>query len=300
MQRFLLPFAGLLAMVPALPANAQPAEAAAPADWTAACKDWDDWDKPGPPFRIHANSWYVGTCGIAAILVTSRQGHVLIDSGTEKGADVVAANIRRLGFRLKDVKLLLHSHEHFDHVGGHEALRRLTGAQVVASKEAAPALASGRDSHGDPQAGSLKPFAAMPVGRIVADGEAVRLGPLTLTAHATPGHTPGALTWTWTSCARGQRGCRRIVYADSLSAISADAYRFSDHPAYVATFRAGIAKLPSLPCDILLTPHPSASALRERLASGSLTEPQDQCQTYARNAGERLDERLAREAGAKP
>lgn len=297
MQRSLSLAAFVLAATHALPATAQ--SQAVPADWVAACKDWDDWDKPGPPFRIHANTWYVGTCGISAILVTSRQGHVLIDTGTEKGAEVVAANIRRLGFRLKDVKLLLHSHEHFDHVGGHEALRRLTGAQVIASKEAAPALESGRDSHGDPQAGGLKPFAAMPVARIVADGEAVRLGPLTLTAHATPGHTPGALSWTWTSCAQGRRDCRRIVYADSLSAISADAYRFTDQPAYVATFRTGIARVATLPCDILLTPHPSASALRERLERGPLTEPEGQCRSYARTAGERLDERLAREAGDK-
>ena len=277
-----------------------PAPPATSAGWVAACKDWDDWDKAGPPFRIHGNSFYVGTCGIAAILVTSPAGHVLIDSGTEKGAAVIAANIRRLGFRLKDVKLLLHSHEHFDHVGGHAVIQRLTGATVAASVAAAPVLESGRDSPEDPQAGMHAAMTPVKVGRRLADGEVVRLGGLALTTHATPGHTPGALSWSWTSCARSNRDCRRIAYADSLSAVSADTYRFSDHPTYLATYRNGVARVAALPCDILITPHPSASNLRSRLAAGALNVPPGQCATYARTIGERLDERLAREAKARP
>lgn len=277
-----------------------PAPPATPDGWVAACEDWDDWDKPGPPFRIHGNSFYVGTCGIAAILVTSPAGHVLIDSGTEKGAAVIAANIRRLGFRLKDVKLLLHSHEHFDHVGGHAVIQRLTGATVAASVAAAPVLESGRDSPEDPQAGMHAAMTPVKVGRRLADGEVVRLGGLALTTHATPGHTPGALSWSWTSCARSNRDCRRIAYADSLSAVSADTYRFSDHPTYLATYRNGVARVAALPCDILITPHPSASDLRSRLAAGALNVPPGQCATYARTIGERLDERLAREAKARP
>lgn len=291
-----------LAALPLLAgAKAPPAPPpATPAGWVAACKDWDDWDKAGPPFRIHGNSFYVGTCGIAAILVTSPAGHVLIDSGTEKGAGVIAANIRRLGFRLKDVKLLLHSHEHFDHVGGHAVIQRLTGATVAASAAAAPVLESGRDSPEDPQAGMHAAMAPVKVGRRLADGEVVRLGPIALTAHATPGHTPGALSWTWTSCAHGNRDCRRIALADSLSAVSAEAYRFSDHPAYLAAYRAGVARVAALPCDILITPHPSASDLRSRLAAGALAVPHGQCATYARTIGERLDERLEKEAKARP
>ncbi|MGH6728946.1 MAG: MBL fold metallo-hydrolase, partial [Sphingomicrobium sp.] len=94
--------------------------------WAAACKDNDKWDAPAPPVRIHGNSYYVGTCGIAAILITGNAGHVLIDGGTEQGADAIAENIRRLGFNLRDVKFLLHSHEHFDHVGGTSKLHRLS------------------------------------------------------------------------------------------------------------------------------------------------------------------------------
>ena len=111
--------------------------------FAAACKDWDEWDKPAPPVRIHANTFLVGTCGISAILITGSQGHVLIDGGTEAGADLIAANIRKLGFRLGDVKIILQSHEHNDHVGGIARLQQLTGAQVYASPVAAKVLATG-------------------------------------------------------------------------------------------------------------------------------------------------------------
>ena len=138
--------------------------------FAAACKDWDEWDKPAPPVRIHANTFLVGTCGISSILITGTQGHVLIDGGTEAGADLIAANIRKLGFRLSDVKIILQSHEHNDHVGGIARLQQLTGAQVYASPVAAKVLASGVASADDPQAGMQKPFPAVRVDRVIQDG----------------------------------------------------------------------------------------------------------------------------------
>ena len=133
-----------------------PVEAAGPA-FDAACEGSDDWDKPAPPVGVYGNTYYVGTCGISAILITSPQGHILIDSGTEAGAELVADNIRALGFRLTDVKYLLR-HEHHDHVGGMARLQRLTGAQIVASPAAASVLKTGAAGQGDPQAGTLKAF----------------------------------------------------------------------------------------------------------------------------------------------
>ena len=265
--------------------------------WAAACKDDDGWDTPAPPVRIHGNAYYVGTCGIAAILITDRAGHVLIDGGTELGADLIADNIRRLGFRIRDVKFLLHSHEHFDHVGGIAKLQRLSGATLVASAPAARVFETGAASADDPQAGMHKPFAAASVGRIIRDGEEVRLGDLMLTALATPGHTPGALSWRWVSCDGGV--CRTIVYADSLSPVSRDDYRFSDHPAYLAAYRAAIAKIAASPCEILLTPHPSASAMPERIARGETLLDEQGCRTYAGALTARLDERLSKEAAAR-
>jgi metallo-beta-lactamase class B len=265
--------------------------------WAGACDGSTDWNKPAPPVRIHGNTYLVGTCGISSILITGKAGHILIDSGTEKGADLVADNIRRLGFRLRDVRYLLHSHEHFDHVGGMARLQQLTGAQLVASPEAARVLQTGTAGQGDPQAGMHAPFPAARVDRIVHDGEQVRLGNIVLTALATPGHTPGALTWHWGSCDGGV--CRSIVYADSLTPVSRDDYRFSAHPGYLAQFRRSIAKVGALDCEILLTPHPSASHLRERLAPGQPLLDPNGCRDYAQGLSARLDERLAKEAAAK-
>lgn len=271
-----------------------PVETAGPA-FAAECKDWDEWDKPAPPVRIHGNSYLVGTCGIAAILITGTDGHILIDSGTEAGAELIAQNIRRLGFRLTDVKFLLHSHEHIDHVGGMARLQQLTGAQLVASAAAAAVFRTGAASSGDPQAGLHPPFRIASVDRVIADGETVRLGNLMLTAIATPGHTAGALSWHWGSCDGGN--CQRLVYADSLTPVSRDDYRFSDHPEVVAAFRASIARVAEVDCDILLTPHPSASDLRTRMmGDAALIDPKG-CRDYAASLMQKLEERLAKERG---
>jgi metallo-beta-lactamase class B len=269
-----------------------PIEQSGPA-WARACKDWDEWDKPAPPVRIHANTYLVGTCGISAILVTGSEGHVLIDGGTEEGAEVIAANIRQLGFKLGDVKYLLHSHEHLDHVGGLARLQALTGATVVASAPAARVIATGAASNDDPQAGMHKPFAPAVVGRAIADGGTVRLGNLQLTAMATPGHTPGALSWRWEDCDGGV--CRTMVYADSLSPVSRDDYRFSDHPAYLAAFRRSIATIAASRCEILLTPHPSASAMRDRMTRVKPLFDPDGCRKFAAERTKALEERLAKE-----
>ncbi len=276
-----------------------PASPTPPAAWPAACEDFDEWDKPGPPFRVHGNTYYVGTCGIAAILITGERGHILIDGGTEKGGAMIAANVERLGFRLRDVKLLLHSHEHIDHVGGLALLQQRSGAKLVASAQAAPVLASGIASSDDPQAGMHAPFPAAKVSSLLAASGKIVLGRLRLTALATPGHTPGALSWQWQSCEAGKQNCRWLVYADSLTPISSDSYRFSDHPSYVAAFRAGISRLAVLNCDILLTPHPSSSEMRTRLLAPSGLVDQAACRTYAANASQKLSKRLATEAGAK-
>jgi len=273
-----------------------PIETAGP-EFDAVCKGSDVWEKPAPPVRIFGNTYYVGTCGISSILITSAQGDILIDSGTEADADLIANNIRELGFRLSDVKYLLNSHEHFDHVGGMARLQQLTGAQLLASPAAAKVLRTGVASADDPQSGLSKPFPGARVDRIIQDGEMVRLGDTILTAVSTPGHTPGALTWRWGACDGGR--CRQIVYADSLTPVSRDNYRFSDHPAYLQAYRASIAKIAALDCDILITPHPSASGLPDRFALRAPLEDRNACRNYAASLTEQLDERLAKEASTK-
>jgi metallo-beta-lactamase class B len=269
-----------------------PIETAGPL-WALACENSDDWNKPAPPVRIHANTYLVGTCGISSILIAGSDGHILIDGGTEQGADLIAANIRSLGYRVEDIRFILVSHEHFDHVGGIARLQQMSGATVIASAPAAKVLESGVASPDDPQAGVLKPFPPVEVGRVIRDGEEVRLGNLMVTAMATPGHTAGAFSWRWESCEGGVY--RTIVYADSLTAVSREDYRFSDHPADVAAFRASIAKIANSPCEILLTPHPSASKTAERLALGRPLLDPTSCRTHAAELSAKLDERLAKE-----
>ena len=265
--------------------------------WAAACGDSTDWDQPAPPVRIHANTYLVGTCGISSILITGDEGHVLIDGGTEQGAEVIAANIRAIGFKLTDIRYLLISHEHFDHVGGIARLQQLTGATLVTSAPAEAVLNTGLPSIDDPQAGMHKPFPAASVGRLVKDGDEIRLGNLMLTAMTTPGHTRGATSWRWESCDGAE--CRTMVYADSLSAVSRDDYKFSAHPAYLAAYRASIAKIAAGRCEILLTPHPSASAMKERMTGKQPLFDLEGCKNYAAKVGKMLDERLAKEAAAK-
>ncbi|MFN2100495.1 subclass B3 metallo-beta-lactamase [Altererythrobacter sp. MF3-039] len=261
------------------------------------CEDWDDWAKPAPPFQILGNSWYVGTCGISAVLITGEQGHILIDSGVENAAAHVLANIRELGFEPEDVQYLLMSHEHFDHIGGHAAITEATGAQVVASAAAASVLRSGVVDKADPQALSNHPdMAPVSVSKIMGDGDLIELGPIKIMAHTTPGHTPGAISWTWNACnlAGEPPICRRIAYVDSLSPVSSDAYRFSDHPEYLAHFRASIAKVRDLPCDLLVTPHPSSGKMIAKMRDGTFGLP-SACEEYAEALGAALDRRLVKE-----
>jgi metallo-beta-lactamase class B len=270
------------------------------AQFASECEDWDEWEKPASPFRIHGNTYYVGTCGIAAILIVGPDGHVLIDSGTEGGSKVVEDNIAALGFSIDDVEAILTSHEHFDHVGGIERLQKMSGATVYTSAEAAPVLRTGKDNPRDPQAGLHDPMTPV-TGEIrtVADAGVLTVGEITITAIATPGHTLGAMSWRWESCAATD--CLDIVYADSLSPVSADDYRFTDHPEYVVTFRQGIARLRAIDaseCDMLLTPHPSASNMLARASAGTLQDGLT-CAEYASAAERRLDARLAREAAGE-
>ena len=247
-----------------------------------ACKDWDEWDKPAEPFLIHGNTWYVGTCGISAILIEGDDGLVLIDTGTAKGSEVVAANIASLGFKITDVKALL---------GGHgisimSAAWRGSSRRAVRRccrrgrgrrhphRERRSARSAGRAARSmEPVTGAI---------RAVADGEQVAIAGVQITGIATPGHTIGAMSWQWESCKDG--ACITIVYADSLSPVSADEYRFTDHPDYVAMFRGGIAHWRGLNA-MLLTPHPSASGMISR-CRGSF-ESGISCRGYASAAGKR-------------
>lgn len=265
------------------------------ADLAAHCAGKEGWSVPAPPARVHGSTWFVGTCGITALLIASPRGHVLIDGATAEAAPHVAANIERLGFKLRDVKAILSSHEHLDHAGGLADLQRRSGAKLYAVAAAKRALESGVVQPDDPQAGLHPPYPGARVDRVLRHGEQVRVGAAILTAHATPGHAPGSTSWTWTSCEAG--ACRRMAFADSVSAVSGPEYRFADHPEYVAAFRTGLGRIAALGCEILLTPHPSASTMFERIAGRTPLAEDGACAAYAARGRAGLDARLARERG---
>lgn len=255
---------------------------------------------PQKPFRIFGNTYYVGTHGLGSVLITSPAGHILIDGALRESAPKIAANIRSLGFRVEDVKLILNSHAHLDHAGGIAELQRLSGARVAASPWAAEVMRKGAVLRDDPQFGTIKPVAPVANVQTFKEGETLTVGSLAVTAHLTPGHTPGGTSWTWRSC-EGTR-CLNLVYADSLSPVSADGFLFSrskQYPHAVADFERSYAFLDSTPCDILITPHPDASNLWQRLERrktdpNALVDP-GACRAYAEKGREALKERLAKE-----
>ena len=264
----------------------------------------ENWNVPQTTFRIFGNTYYVGTAGLSAILITSDAGHILIDGALPQSAPLIEANIRALGFQLRDVRLILNSHEHYDHAGGLATLQRSTGARIAASPAAARALRQGHPTLEDPQyqSGLKVRFAPVKNVEMIADRTTLRVGSLAITAHFTPGHTPGATTWSWRSC-EGTR-CLDIVYADSLTPVSDEGFSFTGderRPSIVDTFRRSVSRVEELPCDVILAPHSEFIALagkRARLEERPEVNPfieENACRAYAATARKRLEQRIADE-----
>ena len=263
----------------------------------ASCKVWNE---PQEPFKIYGNSYYVGTHGLSSILITSSAGHVLIDGALPESAQQIRDHIRALGFRMEDVKLILNTHVHFDHAGGIEQLERWSHARVAASEPSASVLKKGGVGKDDPQYGILPPIANIKQVEVLRDGEVLKVGEIGLVAHLTPGHTPGGTSWTWTSCEGGR--CLNMVYADSLTPVSATGFKFTAHPSLLNGFEKSFAFLESTPCDILITTHPEVSELWERLKRrqpgtkpDAIIDP-GACRALAEKAREQLQKRIESES----
>jgi len=173
------------------------AAAAAPvfkADASKKCDACEAWNAPQEPFRVFGNTYYVGVAGLSAVLIASDRGLILLDGDLPQSAPLIDANIRKLGFRTEDLRLIVNSHAHFDHAGGIAALQRASGATVAASAWGARAIENGAPPADDPQyafGAAATSFPAAKHVKVVADGETLAVGPLAITAHLTPGHTPG-------------------------------------------------------------------------------------------------------------
>ncbi len=270
-------------------------------DTHSSCANCAAWNKPRQAFRIYGNTYYVGTHGLSSVLIASEAGHVLIDGALPESAPLIVANIRSLGFRIEDVKLIVNSHAHFDHAGGIAELQRLSGARVAASQWTAHVMNTGAAPRDDPQFGALAPIARVARIEILKNGETLSAGAVAVTAHLTPGHTPGGTSWTWRSCENGR--CLNLVYADSLTPVSAAGFLFSRRKEYphADDFERSFSFLDSTPCDILITPHPEASNLWRRLEQresrpDALIDP-TACRVLAETSREQLRKRLATESG---
>jgi len=215
------------------------------------------WNQPVAPFRIAGNLYYVGASDITSYLLTTPKGHILIDGGFVETAPMIAANVKALGFRMEDVRILLGSHAHLDHAGGLAELKRLTGARFIATREEAPLYAAG--GRNDPQFGDTLPFPPIEADAFVKDGEQVKLGDLALTAHITAGHTRGCTTWT----AKIEQ--YDVVFLCSPSVPSN--YRLVGNERYpnaVEDYRRQFAFLRSLHPDIFLASHGGFFDLAEK------------------------------------
>jgi predicted alpha/beta superfamily hydrolase/glyoxylase-like metal-dependent hydrolase (beta-lactamase superfamily II) len=264
------------------------------------------WSAPQEPFALYGNSYYVGTGGISAVLITSPAGHILIDSGPSGSSAQIAEHVRKLGFRIEDIRYILNGHEHFDHAGGIADLQKVSGAMVLGSPASVDVLRTGQPDKRDPQYPSLEAMTPAANTRAVRDGEVVRLGPLAVTAHFTPGHTPGATSWTWRSGEGGHT--MNMVYGDSLNAVTAAGWSFSKNPLYPtarADIERSIAKVESLNCDVLVSAHPEQSGLWDKkekqaqLGNAAFVDPEG-CRKYAATARAMLAKTLATEGGAAP
>lgn len=220
------------------------------------------WTEPFAPFRIEDGVYFVGTKGLSSFLITTPDGHFLLDGGLHENAEIIARNIETLGFKRRDVKYLLNSHAHFDHSGGLAALKKMTGATMVASRADRSALEGGfyLGSEDDPTLG------APPVGvdRTIADGEALIFSGVSMTARLTPGHTRGCTSWTMTAGGHDILFfCSASVAANRLVASSAGPPQYEG---IVEDYRATFDKMVGWRPDIFLSNHPELFGMEERRA----------------------------------
>ncbi len=251
--------------------------------------EWRSWNQPVQPFRIIGNIYYVGASDITVFLITSPQGHILLDGGFQETAPQVEANIRKLGFKIQDVKYILNSQAHFDHAAGISELKRLSHAQFVASQEDGALVARGGKD--DFQFGDRFQFPPVQPDRIIADDETVTVGSASMTARITPGHTKGCTTWTTQAEENGKR--YNVVFVCSTSAPGYKLSNNEKYPNIVSDYRTTFARLNTLPCDVFLGSHGQffdlnrkRAALKQNPASNPFVNSQDYRNYLARSEAE--------------
>jgi metallo-beta-lactamase class B len=220
------------------------------------------WNQPVKPYRIIGNIWYVGASGVASFLITTPNGHILLDSGFSETVPQIRKNVLQLGFKLTDIKILIGSHAHYDHVGGLAELKELTGAKLMATEADAALLERGGKD--DFQWGDKYSYKPVKTDRVLSDGDQVELGEVRLTALLTPGHTRGSTTWTMKLKEDGRQ--YDVVFATSVSAPGYTLANNDKYPNIADDYRRTFQILKSLPCDVFLGPHPWFYSMEEKMS----------------------------------
>ena len=259
------------------------------------------WDAPAEPFRIIGNVYYVGTQGLAAYLITSPQGHVLIDTVMPGNTATTVAAIQKLGFKLSDIKYLVNTHAHLDHTGGFAEIKQASGAQMAAGAKDKPLLERGTYP-GREDVEELK-FPPVKVDRAFNDGETLTLGPISLVAHATPGHSPGCTTWTMDVQENGAN--HGVIFFCSGTVALNRLVGAPTHPGIIEDYRRTFATAGAIKGDVLLAPHPEMFDMDRKRAAIAPGAPNPfvkpgEFQTYLAKLKGDFDSALAKqEAGAK-
>lgn len=219
-----------------------------------------EWTRPTEPFHVVGPIDYVGTEGIGVYLIRTDAGAIVIDAGPAEAAPIVERNIVKLGLKLSDVKILLATHAHWDHVAGLTELKRDTGARLLASAGDRGALERGTPPS-ETNYGVVK-FAPVKVDGPVVDGRPVRLGDVALTPVLTPGHTPGCTSWTMQVKDRGRP--LTVLFPCSISVAGNKLVGNKGYPGIVADYRKSFARLRGMKADVVLPAHPELADVLER------------------------------------
>lgn len=257
--------------VPAAPPSSEVAplaseEEIAAAESTPIDPDAASWASPFEPFTVIGNIHYVGTGDVSAYLITTPDGHFLLDGGAPQAGPMVIAHVAALGFDIHDVKFLLNSHAHIDHAGGLARLQRASGATMVVSEADRGALESGRVGYG-PSADWV--FPPVRVDRVIGDGETLTLGGVTLTAHLTTGHTRGCTSWSMD--VRGANGAPHRAFFHCSATVAGHSLIPPAYPGIVENYRATFAQVRGIEADVFLGNHAGFYDLegkRERQLAG--------------------------------
>ena len=257
------------------------------------------WNKPTEPFKIIGNVYYVGTNGLASYLITSPQGHILVDTVMPEATSQIKASIEKLGFKVSDIKYLVNTHAHIDHTGGFAEMKQVSGAQMVAGEADKPLLEGGY--YPGQQEETLLAFPPVKVDRTVREGDKVTVGDVTLTARETPGHSPGCTSWEF--AVKDGDATRSVLIFCSATVALNRLVTNPTHPGIVNDYRKTFARAKDMKVDVLLAPHPEMYKMPEKRAKIADGAPNPfvvpgEFNAYAATLEKAFEEGLAKQTAA--